>query len=183
MSDRPKGPNIIRTAHGNAAAHGAILVAENPPLDEWPPPDAARTAQGLAVRTARGRPVQKGNTAASGRGPSLTRIVSDADAPDEQRRVHRKATSLKSKRERELSVQYGGPVSSGVKVELVAWARAVAWAEHFDRHGDPVRAAALAEKASGHQLKAIGIAEREAAARPRAPVDPLARWREPGDSR
>ncbi len=63
-------------------------------------------------------------------------------------------------------MQYGGPLSSGVKVELVAWARDVANAERFDRAGDATKASALAERASGHQLKAIGIAEREAAALP-----------------
>ncbi len=85
--------------------------------------------------------------------------------------MHRKAQSLKATRERELSVLTGGPVSSAVKVELVAWARATAWAELYDRAGDATKAAALAEKASGHQLKAIGISEREAMARPRTPVD------------
>jgi hypothetical protein len=86
----------------------------------------------------------------------------DEAAPDEHRRVHRKAATLKSRRERELVVLNAGhPVSSAVKTELVAWARDVSWAEHFDRQGEPLKAAALAEKASGHQLKAIGIAERE----------------------
>lgn len=159
---------IFRSAHGKAAAHGAILVAECPPLDESQPPNASATERGLALRRERGRPFTVGNRAASGRGPSLTRIASAPDAPEEIRRVHRKAASLKGRRERELSVQCGGPVSSGVKVELVAWARDVAWAEHFDRLGDAIKAAALAEKASGHQLKAIAIAEREAKARPAA---------------
>ena len=159
-------PSIFRRGHGTAAKGGALIVAEQPPLDEYSPADAALTEQGLALRAARGRPFQKGNRAASGRGPSLTRITADPSAPEAARRVHRKAQSLARKRERELSVQYGGALSSGVRVELVAWARNVSWAEHFDRQGDPVAAAALAEKASAHQLKAIGHAEREAASRP-----------------
>ena len=162
-------PSIIRSAHGAAAECGAILVAEQPPLDEFPPPNPSRTADGLALRRVRGRPFQPGNTAASHRGPSLTRITADVDAPEEHRRVHRKAASLSGQRRRELEVQYGGPLSSGVRVELVAWARNVAWAESFDRAGDPLKAAALSEKASGHHLKAIGIAEREAAARANDP--------------
>jgi hypothetical protein len=170
------GPSFIRTAHGTAAEGGAVLVAEAPPLDETPPLNATDTSHGLALRRVRGRPFQIGNTAASDRGPSLTRITCDPNAPEEQQRVHRKAATLKSKRERELSVQYGGPVSSAVKTELVAWARNVAWAEHFDRAGEPLKAAALAEKASGHQLKAIGIGERESKARPA--VDPGRRFLE-----
>ncbi|HEY6461674.1 MAG TPA: hypothetical protein VIY73_16010, partial [Polyangiaceae bacterium] len=138
-------------------------------------PDASRTEQGLALRRVRGRPFQPGNTAASDRGSSLTRItphdgaLSDPDTPEERRRARRKAASLQRARRRELEVQTGGPVSSAVKVELVAWARATAWAEMYDRAGDAVKAVAFAEKASGHGLKALGIAEREAAARPRGP--------------
>ena len=174
------GPTILRTAHGNASASGAILVAETPVLDELAPPDPRRTAEGLAIRRVRGRPFQPGNRAASGRGPSLTRITTDdrplcdPDAPEERQRSRRKAQSLAGQRIRELEVQYGGRLSTGVRVEVVAWARDVANAERYDRAGDAAKAAALAEKASGHQLKAIGIAEREAAARPSAPVDPLA---------
>lgn len=159
-------PSILRTAHGAAAEGGALLVAEQPPLDEYAPPDAARTEQGLALRRVRGRPFQVGNAAAKDRGPSLTRVNVDPAASDDARRVHRKAASLCRRRIRELSVESGGMVSTAVRVELVAWARNTAWAEFYDRAGDPVKAASLSEKASGHQLKAIGIAAREAAARP-----------------
>jgi hypothetical protein len=159
-----------------------VLVAETPPLDETAPPDPTRTAEALASRKTNGRPFTKGNKAACGRGPSLTRVLVDGDAPEERRRVQRRANSLEGTRRRELSVQCGGPVSSGVRTEIVAWARNVAWAEHFDRQGDAVTAAALAEKASAHQLKAIGIAERESKARaPKTPTDPLAAFRLPGD--
>ena len=164
--------SILRSAHGTAAACGAVLVAEAPVLDELPPPNASRTADGLALRRVRGRPFRVGNTAASDRGSSLTRITPhdgaacDPDSPDERRRARRKATSLQGQRRRELEVHTGGPVSSAVRVELVAWARATAWADLYDRAGDHVKAATFAEKASGHGLKALGIAEREAAARP-----------------
>lgn len=165
---------ILGPAHGTAKEGDAVLVAETVTLKDMRPLDAERTAQGLAFAARRGRPFQIGNTAASGRGPSLTRItasdtetVCDPDSPDERRRARRKAQSLAGRRRRELEIQTGGPVSSAVKVELVAWARASAWAELYDRAGDPVRSAALAEKASAHGLKALGLAEREAAARPR----------------
>jgi hypothetical protein len=158
-------PAIIRTAHGAAAAGGAIIVAEQPPLDEYPPLNADRTATSLALRAARGRPFRIGNAAAKGRGASLTRITVQPEASEDVRRVHQKAQSLANQRRRELEVQCGGPVTSAVRVELVAWARDTAWAEFYDRAGDALKASQLAEKASGHQLKATGLAEREGAVR------------------
>jgi len=158
-------PTIIRAAHGLAKDGGAILVAETPPLDEIPPPNLADTEKGLEVRRKRGRPFAKGNSAASNKGPMLTRITIDPDAPEEVRKIHRRAQTLKAKRERELSVQHGGMIlSTGVKTELISWARAQAWADHYSRLGDAKQALLFAEKASGHNLKAIGIAEREAKA-------------------
>ena len=184
-------PAILRGAHGKGAAAGDVLAAETPPLPELGPVDAARTADGLALLKARGRPYQRGNRAAADRGPSLARIGSDdgagcdPEAPEERRRARRKAASLKRKREAELFVQTGGPVSSAVKVELVAWARAAAWAELYDRAGDAVRSVAFAEKASTHGLRALGIAEREGAARAASapPVDPLAALRARAEAR
>jgi hypothetical protein len=88
----------------------------------------------------------------------------------------RKAASLKAKRARELSIQHGGrPLSTGVQMELVHWARACAWAEAYDRAGDALKALQFGEKASGHNLKAIAIAEREARRTEAAegPADPL----------
>jgi hypothetical protein len=173
-------PSILRTAHGTAAEGGAELVAETPALKDMAPPDGSRTERGLALRKARGRPFQVGNTAASGRGPSLTRIAldeavaADPRSPEAVRRARRKAASLQRMRRRELEVQLGGPVSSGVKVELVAWARATAWAEIHESAGDPLTAEAFAEKASAHGLKALGIGEREAKAREDAGGDDLA---------
>ncbi len=158
-------PSILRTAHGAADAGGALLVAETPVLDEMHPLDASHTAAALALRRVRGRPFTKGNVAAADRGPSLTRIASDPHTPEEQRRVRRKAASLEGARRRELSVQHGASVSTGCRVELVAWALATAWSSAYYRAGDATKGAALAEKASGHQLKAIAIAEREAASR------------------
>lgn len=176
--------SLVRSAHGAAAAGGALLVVECPPLDEIDgPSNAGPTSNPAALPPRRGRPFQRGNAAAAGRGSSLTRISAPADAPEERRKVYRKATSLKRQRERELATLHGGTLSCAVRTELVAWARNVAWAEHYDRAGDPTKAAQLSEKASGHQLKAVALAEREAAARAAAagPVDPLAAWRRPED--
>jgi hypothetical protein len=150
-----------------------VLVAETPKLAELGTPNAGRTAEGLALATRTGRPFQEGNAAASNRGPSLTRVTADdgvvcvPDSPDERRRARRKAASLAGTRRRELQVQTGGPVSSAVRVELVAWASATAWADVWERAGDVFKATALREKASAFGLKALGYAEREAKARPR----------------
>jgi hypothetical protein len=158
---------ILRKAHGAAADGGSLIVAEDKPLDEYPKPDVARTVTGLTLRRVRGRPFQVGNSAAAGRGPSLSRITIDPHAPEERQRAARKATSLQRARIRELEVQYGGTLSSGVRTELKAWALDAAAADLWHRAGDDLKAAALNEKASGHQLKAVGLAEREAQARPR----------------
>jgi hypothetical protein len=177
--------DILVPAHGTAAKGGAELVAEATTLKDMGPVNAARTADGLALASRRGRPFRPGNAAGANRGSSLTRIGRDGgvpcdpDAPDERRRARRKAATLARVRRCELEIQMGGPVSSAVRVELVGWARATAWAELYDRAGDGVRSVAFAEKASGHGLKALGIAEREAAGRPRPPA--LRPW-EPTDA-
>lgn len=174
-------PSILRTAHGRAAQLGALLVAECPPMDEIPPLNGSDSVKGAAVRGPRvGRTgagtFAPGNQAAANRGPSLSQIRCDPNATEEVRRIKRRAASLKARRERELSVSYGGlPVSVAVKTELVSWASNNAWADHFETQGDIVKASTLREKASGHQLKAIAIADREAKARKEAtgPGDPL----------
>ena len=167
---------IFRTAHGAAAEGGALLAAEGPVLDETPPPNAALTATGLALRKARGRPFQVGNTAASGRGPSLTRVPHAAEAPDataaleERRRIERKATSLKNRRGRQMAVTYGGPLGDDVLTELTLWSLAVAWSHHFYSVGDAKQGASLAEKSSAHLLKATGYAQRGAETRAATPA-------------
>ncbi len=165
-SSSQTAPAILVTAHGAGAS--ALLRAETPDLDELPPLNEADTATGLALAVARGRPFQRGNRAASGRGPSLTRGGANPDAPEERQLVERRAATLRGQRRRELAVQHGAPVSSGVLTELVAWARGVSWSDVYYRAGDAVKGAALAEKASAHQLRAIAIAEREARARPQS---------------
>jgi hypothetical protein len=157
---------ILRSAHGTGA--DALLRAEAPPLDEVPPLNAADTARGIALSAASGRPFTKGNTAAKNRGPSLTRTGVDLNPPDNVRRgVQRRAESLRRVRVRELRIAHGGsPLSSAVKAEVASWALAVAWSRfHYDQ-GDAKQGARFAELASAHQLRAIGVAEREGVARP-----------------
>lgn len=169
--------SILRKAHGAAAGGGTLLVAETPPIDELDPLNAGDTEAGLAMRRVRGRPFQPGNRAAADRGPSLTRINAPNTNSEAIKRLHRKAGALKRTRERELAVQHGGErPSTAVRVELVAWAKATAWAEFLESQSvSPLKVAQLREKASAHQLKAIAIAEREAAARSRQ-VEALEPW-------
>jgi hypothetical protein len=155
--------SILRTAHGTAKDGGALLVAEVPPLDELKPLNPADTAVALAVRKANGRPYEKGNAAAKGKGPSVLLVNTAPDAPEEVRKLNRRASSLKNRRRIELSVQHKCKVSSGVEGEIKSWALALAWSDAFYRSGDAIRGASFAEKASGHDLKAIAKAEREAA--------------------
>jgi hypothetical protein len=227
---------ILRSAHGTAKAHGAVLVAEMTPLDEMSPANAASTVTAIVVREREGKPFQEGNAAGAGRGSSLERIEIDPEpAPGTsesawaatRRNVRRRASHLQCKRRRELELLYGydhvvkvvrrvpdgqhcsrrdgslkckpgclgclhkreelargetgkprvvKAVSSGVKVEIVAWALATAWADYFESTGEDgvLNATAFREKASGFDLKALGKAQQEDRARPRAPWDPIA---------
>lgn len=161
-SDR-KPPSILRAAHGAAGARGNVLVAESPVLDEIQPLNAVDTGAGIAASTRRGRPFTRDNKAAALKGSSLTRAGGDANAPEEQRRVDRRAAALSAARQRELVVQHGGAkLSTAVRVEVVAWARAVAWSDFYFRTGDAKAGALFAEKASAHGLRAVGLADREA---------------------
>jgi hypothetical protein len=161
------GPSILRTAHGTAARGGAVVVAEAPVLDEVPPLSAADAERGCAVAARVGKPFARGNTAGSLRGSALTRAGQDLHAPEEQRKVDRRAARLSAVRQRELRVAHGGgKLSSQVCTEVVAWARCIAWSDHFFRSGDAKQGAAFAEKASAHGLRAVGLAAREGAARP-----------------
>ena len=54
---------IIRSAHGLAAAGGALLVVEQPALDEVKPLNAEVTERGHAQTERRGRLFERGNRA------------------------------------------------------------------------------------------------------------------------
>jgi hypothetical protein len=176
------GPSVLRGAHGTG--RDAILRAEEPPLDENPPLSPADARQAIAVSARVGKPFAKGNKAGSLRGSALTKVTQNVQAPEDQRRVDRRAVRLSVARQRELRMAHGGgKLSAQVCVEVVAWARATAWSDHFYRMGDAKAGAAFAEKASAHGLRAVGLAAREGAAKPKATsnADPLARWYQPGD--
>ena len=160
-----RAPSILRTAHG--AGKDTVLRAEATVLDEIEPLNAGHTATGNAARSRRGKPFAPGNSAGAMKGSSLTRVTENPTAPAEQRKIDRKAQTLAAARVREMTVAHGGvKLSSAVRTEVVAWARACAWSDHHYRHGDAKQAARFAELASAHQLRAVGLAQREGAARP-----------------
>jgi hypothetical protein len=168
-----KGPSLLRAAHGKGA--DAILRAELPPLDEMRPVDAEVTAQGNAVLDARGRPFQRGNTAAKGRKPGLASMGLPIDSADPRyRKALRKAKNYMIRRTRELAAQGGGTLGAGPSAMLSNAALALAASrvlyELAAETLDPAlfkQAASLADSARQQELTAVGLAEREAAARPK----------------
>ncbi len=171
---------ILRTAHGDQA--GALLVAERPPLDEIPAPNADDTARGLAEAKRRGRPFQPGNAAARGRRPMLAAIGIDAADP-RFRRCLKLADRYRQRRVRELAIQHGGYLSAGAAALLGSSARALASSLVLHELADELlkvgsskgnkaaanllcQAARLSDSSRQAELTAIAIAERESKARP-----------------
>ena len=161
---------ILNLSHGKARDHGAELVAETPKLREIAPPNEADTTKGLETRKRRGKPFQKGNSAASNRGPDLARVGVDLHPEDDDRgRVQRRADSLRIAAVREMCIERNVPaLSVRVKAELASWALAVSWSRHHYDRGDSVSGSLLAERASAHLLKAEGFGERTARASSKA---------------
>lgn len=173
MTRERKDPEVLRAAHGTGAS--AILRAESPPLPEVPPPNAERTALGLAMAAARGKPFQPGNSAASQRKPALALMGVPIDSADPRcRSAMRKAANWRSRRCRELTVLSGGYLGTGPATMIASAALAlaasrVAYELAAERGPAGVQLAKLgadlADKARQQELTAVGLAEREARAR------------------
>jgi len=168
----------LRRAHGKGA--GALLRAETRPLDEIPALNAADTDRALALAERRGRPFTRGNRAASGRRPALALLGVPLDASDPRyRAAMRRADRYRRRRVRELTVQSGGFLGSGVAALLATSARALAAStvlytlagEALARGEHKVSAdlmtsgARLGDAARQAELTAVGLAAREASAR------------------
>ena len=171
-------PSILRSAHGNGG--DAILRAERPPLDELAAPNAELARQGHEELTRRGRPFQKNNQAAKGRRPALALLGVPIDTSDARwRRAMRKARRYMQRRVRDLAAQCGGTLGTGPSAMLASAARALAAStvlyELAGETLDPKMfrdAAALADSARQQELTAVGLAEREVAARPKNNAPP-----------
>lgn len=182
----------LRKAHGRGSA--AILRAEDTPLDERPPPNAADTEEGLANAKRRGKPFTRGNRAAADRKPALCMLGVPLETSDHRyRSAMRKANAYRQRRVRETAVACGGYLGAGPAGMFASSARALAAstvlyalagealaAGKTKEAADLFTAAAgLGEKARSQELTAVGLAEREAKSRPRkaVPVDPRAAMR------
>lgn len=171
----------LRTAHGAGA--DALVRVETSPADELPPLDAQDTAEGLAMAKRRGRPFQRGNRAAANRKPALATVCGmPLDASDP---AYRKALGwarrYRGQRVRELTVQHGGALSAGVCGMITSSAIDMAHSRYLAAKAAAtgevdlmVAASKLAQSSRQQELTALEVASREAAARPKAPVDPLA---------
>ncbi len=178
----------LRAAHGTGA--NALVRVESQPVDELPPLNARDTAEGVASATLRGRPFQRGNSAARGRRPALASsagIPLDAADPDYKRALGW-ARRYRRRRCSELARDHGGSLSSGVCGMITSSALDMAASRYLAakaaENGDPalmVQASRLAQSSRQLELTALELASREAAARPKAPFDPLAAFRRPED--
>lgn len=179
----PKGPDPIRTAHGKGAS--AVLRVEAMQLDELPPMNAEDTGQGLAMARRRGAPFTKGNKAAANRKPALCQLGVPLDTSDPRyRSAMRKAERYRARRVRETAVAHGGHLSAGPSAMFASAARALAasivvnlLAGETLAAGDTKAAAdlfkvaaSLADSSRQQELTAVGLAAREAAARPKDPA-------------
>lgn len=166
-----------RKAHGNAAAGGATVVYETPPIDELRPVPAG--ASDPIERRKSGQFTSAGAAAAARRRADLAKlpdfaqseldfIPTDDFAPfDAARRDLTRQTAS------DLASSTGG-LSRGVGtiVRGACWLTSFAeyWAVVAARTGDPEaaeRAGKFFQKASIERVKAEDLAAREAAARPK----------------
>jgi hypothetical protein len=164
--------DFLRTAHGAGAA--ALLRTELPPLDEHQPLNASDTVDGLALRAKRGRPFQRGNSAAKNRKPSLCALGVPIETADPRyRKALRKARRYMQRRQRELAVMHGGELGAGPSAMLAHAARATAASVLlYELAGETLdaglfkQAASLADSARQQELTAVALAERERASMP-----------------
>lgn len=164
---------MIRAAHGDGAH--ALVRVETAPVDELPALNADDTAQGLAMAQRRGRPFERGNSAAAGRKPALaTACGMPLDAGDP---AYRKALGwarrYRGRRVRELAVQHGGELSAGVCAMITSSALDMAASRYLAakaaQTGDAammMTASRLAQSSRQQELTALEVAAREAAVRP-----------------
>lgn len=176
----------LRTAHGSYK--DALVVVETRPVDELSALNGADTVRGITVekesRTDLGR-FKRGNKVAAGRKPAL---ASAAGIPVEAKDPRytqslRWARKYRAQRVRELTIQHGGYLSSGVCAMLTSSALDMAASRYLTilaAEGAPdgptllKTASQLAASSRQQELTALEIAQREAAARPKKPFDPLA---------
>jgi hypothetical protein len=168
---------------------------ETAPADELPPgvPDDARTPsptdRGKAGRFAPGNSLaRKGGRAKGGKSRLTARLgLSTLPEGSEFAPYRKAAASFRRVQCAALAANVGGGVCGPAPSSIVASAAlALAWSRYLSdvaaTTGDPelaMKAVRLGDASRQSLLTAHELCAREAQARPRSPVDPLARWRLP----
>ena len=184
----------LRNGHGTGAGSPRVEVL---PPDELPsglPADADADSRSAAVEAG---PFAKGNRRSvlggrAKRGKSrLTARLGLASLPDDNAfaAYRRAAATFRRVQCSELARTVGGGVCGpGPSSVVASSALALAWSRFFSDqaaatgdHELAMRSARLGETSRQHLLAAHELAAKEAQARPRAPVDPLAKWALPED--
>jgi hypothetical protein len=185
----------LRSGHGNGAGVPRIEVL---PPDELPgglPADARADSpgdRGERGRFARGNALARAGGQAKRGKSRLTARLGLAAVPDDTAFApyRRAAATFRRVQCAELARTVGGGVCGPGPSSVVASAAlALAWSRYFSDQaaatGDPelaMRSARLGETSRQHLLAAHELTAREAQARPRAPVDPLARFMPRGEA-
>jgi hypothetical protein len=182
----------LRSGHGNGAGQPRVEVLPADELPEGVPSHAdalSRSAAAERGKFARGnRRSVLGGRSRAGQSRLANRLglaTLAADAPIAP--YMRSAVSFRRAQCAELARTVGGGVCGPGPSSVVASAAlALAWSRYLaDKaatSGDAelaTKAARLGETSRQHLLAAHELCAREAQARPRAPFDPLARWRKP----
>jgi hypothetical protein len=184
----------IRTGHGSGAGVPRVEVL---PADELPvgvPVDAGPDSpsdRGEGGRFAPGNALARvGGRSRAGK-TRLADRLGLAVLPDGSAFTPYRASAVSFRRAQcaSLAASVGGGVCGPAPSSIVASAAlALAWSRYLSdvaaEAGDAelaARAARLGETSRQHLLAAHELCAREAAARPRAPVDPLARWMTPDE--
>jgi hypothetical protein len=184
----------LRTAHGTGAA--ALARAETAPANELPegmPADADQESRAAAVERGRFAPGNRrsvlGGRAKRGKARLSARLgLSELPEGSAFLPYKRAAATFRRVQCAELARTVGGGVCGPGPSSIVASAAlALAWSRYLSdcaaAEGDPelaVRAIRMGEASRQSLLTAHELAAREAAARPRPEVDPLAPFMRPG---
>jgi hypothetical protein len=161
--------NPMRDGHGKGRGQPHVELAWK---DQKPSnPDA--TAENLASRRARGRPFQRGNTAAVGRVPNVALLGVDASQiPELTRKDIRKAERLRRRRCSETAATTGyvsagsSAIHGSAALAHVASRRVYALAFAADDPALYKLAADLSDRHAQLEIKARWLAKDEAASRP-----------------
>jgi hypothetical protein len=182
----------LRTGHGTGKGSPRVEVLPPDELPEGIPADAGGLSRTASAERGRFTPGNRrsvlGGRAKRGTSRLTARLglatLPDGNAFAPYRRAA--ATFRRVQCSALASTVGGGFCGPGPSSVVASSALALAWSRYFSDQaaetGDPelaMRSARLGETSRQHLLAAHELCAREAQARPRGPVDPLAAWRTP----